>query len=110
MKKIGMAKDLQNTDNVISELEEGLQHVHDINSTIGTTVNQFDFAADDDALDEELNEILGLNPAPKQVTQPIVAGTAPTMDHTMSETRVENAQSLDDSEARDDNDVAITVT
>jgi hypothetical protein len=60
MQHMGLSKDLQRTDEVISELEAGMGYVQDINSTVGTTVGQLDFGLDDDSLESELNLILGI--------------------------------------------------
>jgi hypothetical protein len=65
MRQMGLAADLKRTDEVISELEEGMNQVHDINSTVSTTLGQFDAGFDDDALEDELNIILGIS-APKE--------------------------------------------
>jgi hypothetical protein len=62
MRQMGLAADLKRTDEVISELEEGMNQVHDINSTVSTTIGQFDAGLDEDALEDELNMILGLTP------------------------------------------------
>ena len=60
MHHMGLNKDLQRTDEVISELEAGMNFVHDINSTMHSTVGQMDFGLDDDSLEAELNLILGV--------------------------------------------------
>lgn len=64
MKKMGLANDLRKTDEVISELEQSMEHAHDINSTVSTSISQFDSGIDDDSLEMELDILLGIEPTP----------------------------------------------
>ena len=68
MQHMGLSKDLQRTDEVISELEAGMSYVQDINCTVGTTVGQLDFGLDDASLESELNLILGIEQPQKVLT------------------------------------------
>jgi len=60
MKKMGLSNDLRKTDDVISEMERNMECAHDINSTVNSSIVQFDSSADDDTLEEELNMLLGI--------------------------------------------------
>jgi hypothetical protein len=72
MKKMGLHSDLSKTDQIISDLEEGINAAHDINSTVSTSLGQFDLNVDDSLLDEELNMILGLdNEVPPIILPPV---------------------------------------
>lgn len=55
LKDMGLQNDLLKADSVISELEEGMNQVHDINSTVSTGVVQLDLALTDDDLEAELD-------------------------------------------------------
>jgi hypothetical protein len=68
MQHMGLNKDLQRTDEVISELEAGMNFVHDINSTVGTSLSQMDIGPDEDSLEAELNLILGIE-TPNKATE-----------------------------------------
>lgn len=77
MKKMGLGNDLRKTDDVINELERNLEHAHDINSTVSSSIVQMDSSVDDDTLEEELNLLLGIEeeppkplfPCPAKITQ-----------------------------------------
>lgn len=59
LQKMGLNKDLQSTDQVISDLEEGLQYSSDVGQALSANLGS-DATLDDIELDAELNEILGL--------------------------------------------------
>lgn len=81
MKKMGLDKDLHKTDNVISELEENMQHAQDINNTVSSSVNQSDYANDDDALELELNLLLGIEEPPARPKAPTQYNTMQKQVH-----------------------------
>eukprot|EP00961_Rhodomonas_salina_P300038 3939424-Rhodomonas_salina.1 len=59
LQKMGLSKDLQSTDQVISDLEEGMQYSADMGSALAGNLGG-EATLDDAELDAELNEILGL--------------------------------------------------
>lgn len=78
MKKMGLDKDLRKTDDVINELEENMQHAHDINHTVSNSMNQFD-TTDDEALERELDILLGIHAEPTRIPQRNTNGALPQM-------------------------------
>jgi hypothetical protein len=59
LREMGLQNDLMKVDTVISELEEGMNHAHDVQSTLSTGMVQMDITMTDDELDTELAELLG---------------------------------------------------
>jgi hypothetical protein len=85
LKRLGQDKNLQNTDQVISELEDGMTQAHDINYTISNGINITDphLTLDDDALAAELDEILGIDTAsPVVVADTVVSMSTPVCSMT----------------------------
>lgn len=64
LRDMGLQNDLLRADNVISELEEGLNQVNDINSTVSTGVCQLDLNLSEEDLNEELNLLFSDQPEP----------------------------------------------
>lgn len=77
MQRMGLNKDLLKTDQVISELEEGMTYAHDVNNALGTNLS-VDYTLDDSALDYELNAILGIETIrPEDTATAAVVSTVP---------------------------------
>ena len=75
MQKMGLGKDLQRTDQVISELEEGMQFSSDMTQALATNIGG-EVPLDEAELDAELGEILGLD-TPECVFGPKTVTSAP---------------------------------
>lgn len=59
LREMGLQNDLMKVDTVISELEEGMNHANDVQSTLSTGMVQLDISITDEELDAELAELLG---------------------------------------------------
>jgi len=59
LKNMGLQHDLVHADTVISEMEEGMNQINDMNSTMATGISQLDLNISDEDLEEELNILLG---------------------------------------------------
>jgi Snf7 len=55
LKNMGLQNDLVHADAVISEMEEGINQINDMNSTMSTGISQLDLNISDEDLEEELN-------------------------------------------------------
>lgn len=71
MQRMGLNKDLMNTDQVISELEEGMQFSSDVSQALSGGIGG-DNLVDDADLDAELGEILG-----EETLEPVFATHRP---------------------------------
>lgn len=58
LKNMGLQNDLVHADAVISEMEEGMNQINDMNSTMSTGISQLDLNISDEDLEEELNILL----------------------------------------------------
>ena len=58
MKEMGITNDLHKADQIISDLEEGLQSSYDINSTLGTYSSGMELGIDDDDIEKEFNLLM----------------------------------------------------
>lgn len=68
LQRMGLNKDLQHTDKIISELEEGMAYSNDVSLALGTGMNPGNESfIDEDDLQAELDDILGVT-----VTEPPV--------------------------------------
>ena len=58
LKNMGLQNDLVQADTVISEMEEGMNHMNDMNSTMSTGISQLDLNISDEDLEAELETLL----------------------------------------------------
>lgn len=88
LQKMGLNKDLQRTDKVISELEEGMSHSQDMTMALGTSL-QSDTFIDDDDLNDELNCILGIDNHTTSIQPPPSERVKSVKEDTVNEDKVE---------------------
>lgn len=109
MQKMGLNKDLQKTDQVISELEEGMMHSQDMTTALSSNIGQ-DYGFDDNDLDHELGEILGLDIEPmfaRQLQPPAKSDHMPVREEIKKEEEIREEAVLQPVEKQLENEPAV---